>query len=96
MNTALEGNLRPFGKPYKYEYQHTTRYRSMRRVYDVHCRTQTIARAIHGGSDVTRVDMSKPMPNDAMFRFRCVPAYRSAEALALRKQVADIIRSERC
>ena len=64
-------------------------------LYNVHCRSVAIARTLRGAGNVSRVDMSAPMPNDAMFRFRCIPAYRSKAALELRQQVADILRSGR-
>jgi len=64
-------------------------------LYIAHCKTYAIAKQIRKAGNVTRVDMSQPMPNDGLFRFRCLPAYRSPDALALRKQVADKLRIER-
>ena len=67
-----------------------------RTLYNIHCKTWALARRIRGETRmITRVDMSEPMPNDGVFRFRCIPKYRSPDALNLRKQVADIIREDR-
>jgi len=66
-------------------------------LHKVQCKTWTLAKQIRGQTNnVSRVNMSEPMPTDGLFRFRCIPAYRSPDALALRKQVADILRRERC
>ena len=65
-------------------------------VYLAHCKSYAIAKRVNRvSSNVTRVDMSAPMPTNGLFRFRCIPAYRSPEALELRQRVADILRMER-
>ena len=64
-------------------------------LYHIHCKTYAIAKQLRHASNVTRVDMSEPMPNDGIFRFRCIPKYRSIDALNLRKQVADIVHEDR-
>jgi hypothetical protein len=60
-------------------------------VYAVHCHTFGIARqllGVKGDSLTTRVDMARPVPADALTRFRALPAYRSEAAKQLRAIVA--------
>ena len=62
-------------------------------LYRAHCKSYAIAKKLRHGGNVSRVNMSEPMPTDGLFRFRCIPAYRSPDALALRKQVAEVLRN---
>jgi hypothetical protein len=60
-------------------------------VYAVQCHTFGIARqllGVEGDSLTTRVDMARPVPADALTRFRALPAYRTPAARQLRTIVA--------
>ena len=62
-----------------------------RPVYKAQVKTFNIARALFG---VPNGDLVTP-GNHPLAEFRVVPKYRSPQGLALRKQVADIVRESR-
>ena len=64
--------------------------------YKAQCKTAAIARQIAGNdSNLSRVDMDKPIPNAYPFLFRLLPAYRTPESLAFRSQVARTVWTNR-
>ena len=65
-------------------------------VFKIHCFTWALAKELKGISgNVTRVDMSEPIPDGAAFTFRALPNHRSPAAKVLRDRVCQEIRQQR-
>jgi hypothetical protein len=66
-------------------------------LYRVQCYTANLARELVGNhGDVTRVsDWDHSLTHDPLFTFRALPPYRSAPALELRHDVAQIVKQRR-
>lgn len=70
---------------------------SRRPVYLAQCKTFEVAKSLRGiqlepGKGLA---LNRDRPDDGLTTFRCLPAYRTPAASALRNEVAKLVRAQR-